>query len=331
MIRFDDPIWLWALLALPVLGGLHWWRSRKGSEGAITYAAVDAVAAVAGWRQHLAGRILATLPYLALALGIVAMARPVELDSSISRSTEGIDIVLTMDISTSMLAEDLRPNRFNAAKAVAAEFIDARVSDRVGLVVFARQSFTLMPPTLDYRLLKKSLADLKMGQVEDGTAIGLGIATAVNRLRNSTALSKVVILLTDGENNAGEIDPLTAADLAREFGIRVYTIGASTEGTAPYPVNDPIFGPRYHPLPVNIDEPLLKEVAERTGGRYFRARDTQGLRSIYREIDQLERSEVEELLYVDKVDRYAWFLAPSVFLMLIWAAADRWYHRFERA
>jgi Ca-activated chloride channel family protein len=315
---FLDMNWLFLLCLLAILVALHAWRIRSGRLPAILFPQIGGrVSSLWMWMAPAAG-------YAGAVLLIVALARPVLLNEVVEQKTDGIDIILVVDLSTSMRAEDLRPNRFEAAKAVASEFMDGRTNDRIGLVVFARQSFTLVPPTLDYRLLKRALTDLKMGQVEDGTAIGMGLSTAVNRLRRSEAASKVVILLTDGENNAGEIDPLTAADLAQTFGIRVYTIGASTEGTAPYPIDDPVFGRRYHSIRVDIDEPMLTEMATKTGGRYFRARNTNALREIYTEIDRLERSEVEETVFIDRKDLYPYFLIPGLLFLLLAVAIDRY-------
>ena len=214
-----------------------------------------------------------------------------------------------------MKAEDLKPNRFEAAREVAKEFIDQRISDRIGLVSFAMQSFTVCPPTLDYRLLKELIDEVEMGVIQDGTAIGMGIATSVNRLKDSEAKSKVIILLTDGQNNAGEIDPVTAADLALAYNIKIYTIGAGTRGTAPYPVDDPIFGRRYRNIQVDIDEDMLESVAESTGGKYYRATDSQELLRIYQEIDALERTKVEEIIYTDFTDLYPIYLALSLLFM----------------
>jgi Ca-activated chloride channel homolog len=324
-MAFLDPPWLFLLCLVAVLAALHAWRIRSHRLPAILFTQIGGrVSSFWVWLAPIAG-------YLGAVLLIVAMARPVLLNEIVEQKTEGIDIILVVDLSTSMRAEDLRPNRFEAAKAVASEFMDGRTNDRIGLVVFARQSFTLVPPTLDYRLLKRALSDLKMGQVEDGTAIGMGLATSVNRLRRSEAASKVVVLLTDGENNAGEIDPLTSADLAKTFGIRVYTIGASTEGTAPYPIDDPVFGRRYHSIRVDIDEPMLTEMAEKTGGRYFRARNTNALREIYAEIDRLERSEVEETVFIDRKDLYPYFLIPGLLFLLLAVAIDRYGLRYAHA
>lgn len=316
-----DPVWLWALLLAPALAAAHWQYSKRQATGNVLYS--SAPEASTGWIRWL----LLAIPVTAYVLLIVALARPVALNQTIQRKAEGIDIVITLDLSSSMKAEDLRPNRFEAAKSVAGEFISNRESDRIGLVVFARQSFTLVPPTLDYKLLRKALTDLKLDQIQDGTAIGMGLATSVNRLKNSKAASKVIILLTDGENNAGEIDPLTAADLAVQFGIRVYTIGASTEGQAPYPIDDPVFGRRYHSIRVDIDEPMLTEIAEKTGGKYYRARDTNALRAIYNEINTLERSDVDEQIFVDRLDLYHLLLIPSFLLFLLHLWAERYLFR----
>jgi Ca-activated chloride channel homolog len=229
-----------------------------------------------------------------------------------------------------MLAEDMSPNRLVAVKEVASGFIDRRESDRIGLVVFARESFTLVPPTLDYNLLQRQLEQVDLGMVRDGTAIGMGLATAVNRLRNSDAESRVIILLTDGENNAGAIDPVTAGELAAAFGVRVYTIGASTDArTAPYPVRDPLRGTRYHEIRVDIDEQMMRTIAEQTGGRYFRATDNESLEQVYREIDEMERSEFEETVWHEYYDRYQDFLFGGVILLMLSLVCDRWLFRTE--
>src|SRR5699024_10929776 len=235
----------------------------------------------------------------------------------IKRQTKGIDIVLALDISTSMKAEDLKPNRFKAAKKVAIDFVNKRHSDRIGLIVFAGKSFTVVPPTLDYNILKKAIKNTKMGIVQDGTAIGMGIATAVNRLKNSDIKSKVIILLTDGVNNSGKIDPVTAAELAQVYGIKIYTIGVGTKGYAPYPVNSPVFGQRLQKIKVKIDEKMLKKIADMTGGAYFRATDTQQLQQIYDRINNLERTKVKDLIFTSTTDYYMYFLLPAVVLLII--------------
>ncbi|UCG85588.1 MAG: VWA domain-containing protein, partial [Gemmatimonadota bacterium] len=236
---------------------------------------------------------LLTLRVLALAALIVAFARPQSGVSSENVTSEGIDIVLALDISSSMLAEDLEPNRIEAAKQVAAAFARGRRNDRIGLVAFAAEAFTQAPLTLDHEVVANVIGELEVGMIADGTAIGMGLATAVKRLQESDAESKVIVLLTDGRNNRGEIDPVTAAQIAQTLGVRVYAVGAGTRGTARVPVSDPMFGRRYVQMRVDIDEDALREVAELTGGRYYRATDRASLEEIYREIDQLETTEIE--------------------------------------
>lgn len=316
-MEFANPEWFWALLLLPVLIGIYLYRFLKRKQATLTFSSLDLLDDLPGnWKSHLHW-VHAILLWSGVALLIIALARPQERLTTVERNAEGIDIVMVLDMSTSMRAEDLKPNRFEAAREVAKDFVDKRNSDRIGLVTFAMQSFTVVPPTLDYRLLKDLINDLEMGIIEDGTAIGMGISTAINRLKESQAESKVIILLTDGQNNAGEIDPVTAADLALTYNIKIYTIGAGTRGTAPYPIQDPIFGRRYQNIEVNIDEEMLTSVAELTGGRYFRATDSDELENIYEEIDELETTEVEELIYTDYQDLYAKYLAWSFVLLCL--------------
>ncbi|KRO70465.1 MAG: aerotolerance regulator BatA [Cryomorphaceae bacterium BACL11 MAG-121128-bin16] len=236
------------------------------------------------------------LPYLlkiiATALLIIAIARPQSTANWEESATEGIDIVLAMDISGSMLARDLKPDRLEASKDVAMDFISKRKNDRVGLVIFAGESFTQCPLTTDHNVLLNLFKDVKSGMVEDGTAIGMGLATAVNRLKDSKAISKVIILLTDGVNNSGMVPPLTAAEIAQKFGIRVYTIGVGTEGFAPYPFQTP-FGIQYQDVEVKIDEKSLQDIAILTDGKYFRATNNNSLKEIYKDIDALEKSKIE--------------------------------------
>lgn len=236
------------------------------------------------------------LPYLlkiiAAALLIIAIARPQSTANWEESTTEGIDIVLAMDISGSMLARDLKPDRLEASKDVAMDFISKRKNDRVGLVIFAGESFTQCPLTTDHNVLLNLFKDVKSGMVEDGTAIGMGLATAVNRLKDSKAISKVIILLTDGVNNSGMVPPLTAAEIAQKFGIRVYTIGVGTEGFAPYPFQTP-FGIQYQDMEVKIDEKSLQDIAILTDGKYFRATNNNSLKEIYKDIDALEKSKIE--------------------------------------
>lgn len=316
-MEYANPAWFWALLILPIIIGLYLYRFFAHKQAAFAFSSLDLLQNVPGnWKAHLHW-LQAALIWGGITLLIIALARPQERLTTVEQNAEGIDIVLVLDMSTSMRAEDLKPNRFEAARDVAKDFVDKRNTDRIGLVTFAMKSFTVVPPTLDYRLLKDLINDLEMGVIEDGTAIGMGIATAVNRLKESEAESKVIILLTDGQNNAGEIDPVTAADLALTYDIKIYTIGAGTRGTAPYPIQDPIFGRRYQNVQVNIDEEMLTSVAELTDGRYFRATDTEQLENIYDEIDQLEKTEVEELIYTDYEDLYPKYLAWSLTLLFI--------------
>lgn len=245
------------------------------------------------------------LRVIAIALIIIVIARPQSVSSWNETKTQGIDIVLALDVSGSMLAQDLKPNRLEAAKKVAAEFINTRKNDKIGLVIFAGESFTQCPLTTDHKVLLNLLKEVDFGLIEDGTAIGLGLANAVNRLKDSESSSKVIILLTDGTNNRGQIAPLTAVDLARSYGIRVYTIGVGSKGMAPTPVQTP-FGMRLQNMPVDIDEKTLTEIASMTGGKYFRAEDTEGLRHIYNEIDQMEKY----LISVQNVSRKEELFVP---------------------
>ncbi|MEO1021080.1 MAG: VWA domain-containing protein [Bacteroidota bacterium] len=311
-MEWANPEWFWALITIPVLIGLYVFRWLGKRQPTLSFSSTSFMEYLPGnWKAHLHW-LFAVLTWTGISLLILALARPQEKLTTIEQNAEGIDIVMVLDMSSSMRAEDLKPNRFEAAREVAKQFVDQRISDRIGLVTFAMKSFTVVPPTLDYRLLKELIDDMEMGVIEDGTAIGMGIATAINRLKDSEATSKVIILLTDGQNNSGEIDPVTAADLALTYGIKIYTIGAGTRGTAPYPVRDPVFGVRYQNLPVNIDEEMLTRVADLTGGQYYRATDTQSLFQVYQEIDTLERSKIEELIYTDYKDQYTTFLGASI-------------------
>lgn len=232
------------------------------------------------------------LPFLlrvvSIVLIIIVIARPQSVNSWEETETQGIDIILALDVSGSMLSQDLQPDRLQAAKKVASEFVTDRKNDNIGLVIFAGESFTQCPLTTDHKVLLNLLNEIQFGIIDDGTAIGLGLATSVNRLKDSESDSRVVILLTDGTNNSGQIAPLTAADLARSYGIRVYTVGVGTTGMAPTPVQTP-FGIRMQNMPVDIDEKTLTDIAVMTGGQYFRAQDTEGLRQVYEEIDEMEK------------------------------------------
>jgi len=314
-MTFADPEWLWLLALVPVVGLVEWWRSRQRI--GLRFSNVRLADAVPStWAQRL--RWLPTaLRMGVLALGIVALARPQETDVIREQYAEGIDIMLVLDTSTSMRAEDFDPNRFEAARAVASEFIDNRVSDRVGLIVFAAKAYTQTPLTLDYNFLQRMLDEVQVGVIEDGTAIGTALAMATNRLKSTEAQSKVIIVLTDGQNNRGEIDPVTAAEVAETMGVRVYSIGVGTRGEAPFVVDHPFTGQSRRMMPVQIDEDMLRTVAQQTGGRYFRATSKEGLRTVYEEIDQLEKTEIEERVYTDRDERYPLFLWPAFGLLCI--------------
>jgi len=253
---------------------------------------------------------------LAIALLIVAIARPQSTKSWQDVSTKGIDIVMALDISSSMLARDFNPNRLEASKDIAIDFITDRPKDRIGLVVFAAESFTQCPLTTDHSVLVNLFEDLRSGMIEDGTAIGMGLATAVNRLKDSDAKSKVVILLTDGVNNRGSIAPASAAEIANTFNVRVYTIGVGSQGKAPYPVQTP-YGVKYRNMDVEIDEKVLQNIAGKTGGEYFRATDNQKLKSIYEEIDKMEKSKIEVKEYSEKSEEFFWFAVLGGLLLLL--------------
>jgi Ca-activated chloride channel homolog len=294
-VSFASPAYLYALVVIPLL--VAWYiRRHKADTSDIRYSTLLPFRALKpGIRERLRHLPFA-LRMLGIALLIVALARPQTTASGQNIYAEGIDIAMLLDISTSMLAEDFQPNRVEAAKDVAQHFVDGRQNDRIGLVVFAGQSFTQCPMTLDYRVLKNLLRQVKPGMVEDGTAIGMAMAQGVNRLKDSKAKSKVMILLTDGMNNRGEIDPLTAAQIAKTFNIRIYTIGVGTVGEAPYPVQTP-FGVRYQNIPVDVDEKTLAQIADMTDGRYFRATNNKALKEIYDEIDKLEKTRIEVKAY----------------------------------
>ncbi len=294
MFRFANPQLLWFLLIV----GLYLFvslRFGRRMNAAISYPLVGLAKSVAGrgasWKRH-AGTALRALVLVVLFL---ALARPQAGSGIESVLTEGIDIILAVDVSGSMRAEDFKPrNRLAVAKEVVADFVEGRVSDRIGMVVFASQSFTQCPLTLDHDVLLELLESVEIGMIdEESTAIGLGVATATNRLRKSDADSRVIILLTDGRNNAGEIDPITAAQAAKALGIRIYTVAAGTPEGGPIPVYDPIRGKRYVNAPTDIDEDTLVEIADITGGAYFRAKTEGMLAEVYRTIDELEKTKIE--------------------------------------
>ena len=264
------------------------------------------------------------LNIIAICLLIIALARPQSSTNWEESTTEGIDIVLSMDISGSMLAEDLKPNRLEASKNVAVDFISKRVNDRIGLVIFSGESFTQCPLTTDHNVLINLFKDVKSGMVEDGTAIGMGLATAVNRLKDSDAISKVIILLTDGVNNKGVVAPFTAAEIAKKFGIRVYTIGVGSEGYAPYPFQTP-FGIQYQDVEVQIDEETLQNIATVTDGKYFRATNNSKLKEIYKDIDQLEKSKIEITEFHKRSEEFSSFAIPAFLILLFGFILEKTY------
>ncbi|MDR3716304.1 MAG: VWA domain-containing protein [Puia sp.] len=289
-ISFAHPAFFGLFLGIPFL---VYWQLKKAdrSQGTLVVSTVSPFGKVRSWKNSFRHTTW-VLRILMLSCLIVALARPQTRYDEQLVSGEGIDIVLCLDISGSMLAQDFTPNRMEAAKNVAGEFIDNRPTDRIGLVIFSGESFTMCPLTTDRSVLKAQLASVQSGLLDDGTAIGSGLATGVDRLRSSPSKSKVIILLTDGENNGGLIDPNTAKEIAKSLGVRVYTIGMGTEGYAPVPVRT-AGGVIMEREKVNIDEKLLTQIATETGGKYYRARDNEGLKNIYTEIDKLEKSRVE--------------------------------------
>lgn len=312
-ITFAYPWVLFLLLILPVL--IYWyWKKNEQITPAVTFSSLKLFDDVPKSIREKLIHVPAILRILALAFLIVAFARPQTFSSGENIYTEGIDIAMVLDISGSMLAEDFKPNRLEAAKKVIDDFIKGRTSDRIGLVIFSGESFTQCPLTIDYSVLRNLLSEIYSGMIEDGTAIGNAIANGVNRLKDSKAKSKVMILLTDGVNNAGEIDPITAAQIAQKFGIRIYTVGVGTMGEAPYPFQTP-FGKRYQMVPVEIDENLLKQIASITGGKYFRATNNRKLIEIYEEIDRLEKTRVEVTSYQHAKELYfSWALGGLILL-----------------
>lgn len=312
--EFANPkYFLLLVLLLPMI--LWYVFKEKKSHADLQFSSLRAFRGIrhAGrvWLRH----VLFALKVLAIVFLVTALARPQSSNSWQTYTSEGIDIVLGLDISTSMLARDFSPDRLEAAKEVATKFILERPQDRIGLVVFAGESFTQCPLTTDQAVLVNLLREVQSGMIEDGTAIGLGLANAVNRLKDSPAKSKVVILLTDGVNNRGAIAPVTAAELAKTYGIRVYTIGVGTYGEAPYPVPSP-FGVQLQNMRVEIDEDVLRQIATVTGGQYFRGTDNSKLEQIYKEIDQLEKSKMEVKHFSKKQEQYFWFGLIGVLLLV---------------
>jgi len=301
-ITFANPSYLWFLLIIPLLVVFYILRQHKTSPS-LTYSHVQQLREMQGSARPFLRHILFAFRMISIALLVIIVARPQSTDYWENVSTEGIDIIMAMDISSSMLARDFKPDRLEAAKNVATEFISGRPYDRMGLVIFSGESFTQCPLTTDHAVMINLMREMKSGMIEDGTAIGLGLATSVNRIKDSETKSKVIILLTDGVNNRGEIAPVTAAEIAKTLGVRVYTIGVGSRGIAPYPVQT-VAGIRYRNMPVEIDEAVLQEIANMTGGKYFRATDNESLNKIYEEIDALEKSKINVQEFSRKREEY---------------------------
>lgn len=312
-IVFENGWFLWFLLIIPLLVAHYIWRQGKAN-APVKLSTAGFFAEGRKTFRHYLRHVLFAMRMAALAMVTVVIARPQNVDRWQSSTTEGIDIVMALDVSGSMLARDFSPDRLEASKNVATEFISGRPYDRIGLTVFSGESFTQCPLTTDHAVLINLLRDVKSGIIEDGTAIGVGLATAINRIKDSDAISKVIILLTDGVNNRGSIDPMTAAEIAKTFGIRVYTIGVGSRGYADYPVQTP-FGTRYQKMEVEIDEALLQQIAELTGGHYFRAVDNTSLQQVYGEIDKLEKSKIETREHSKRDEVFmSWALAALVLI-----------------
>jgi len=313
-LSFESPGFLYLLALIPLMIAFYVLKQQKAN-ASLRMPGIKPFLESAKTFRHYLRHLLFAARTAAVALLIIALARPQNTDRFQDISTEGIDIVLALDISGSMLARDFRPDRLEASKNVATEFISGRPYDRIGLVVFSGESFTQCPITTDHAVLINLLREIQSGMIEDGTAIGMGLATAVNRIKDSEARSKVIILLTDGVNNRGDISPATAAGIAKTFGIRVYTIGVGTQGVAPYPVKTP-FGIQYQDMQVEIDEAILRDIASNTGGKYFRATDNDKLLQVYNEIDKLEKSKIDVRQFSRKEEKY---LIPALiaFVLLI--------------
>jgi len=314
-LHFADPEYLWLLLLIPAVVALYWYKLRHYTVPMQLSTTAVFRKLTPGWK-HYARFALFGLRMSAVALLILALARP---QTNLNRqdiSVEGIDIILATDISSTMLAEDLRPNRLEAAKEVAVEFISSRPDDRIGLVVFSGESFTQCPLTSNHALLINLFKEVGFGMIDDGTAIGDGLATAVNRLKDSKAKSKVIILLTDGINNMGSIDPQSAAEIAELYGIRIYTIGVGTKGTALFPVRTQ-FGTQYQRMEVQIDEALLQKISALTNGKYFRATNKLKLQEVYQEIDRLEKSKIDVTEFSRKKEEFLPFIILALILLTL--------------
>lgn len=314
-IEFAQPGFFWLLIIIPLMIAWYVWRNRQ-LQAALRISAISGFLKVKKSKWAILRHYAIVLRVLGLTALIIALARPQSAMSWQDATTEGIDIIIATDISGSMLSEDLKPNRLEAGKNIAIDFIQHRPNDRIGLVVFSGESFTQCPLTIDHDVLVNLFKGISNGMIEDGTAIGMGLATAVNRLKGSDAKSKVVILLTDGSNTGGSVPPATAAEIAKQMGVRVYTVGVGTKGFAPYPVKTP-FGVQYQQVPVTIDEAILKTIANTTGGKYFRATNNEKLKQIYQQIDQLEKAKINVTQYHKKTERFLPFALIAALLLLV--------------
>jgi Ca-activated chloride channel family protein len=314
-IEFAYPAFFYALILVPLMAAWYLWRGKKGTAplSLSGFENLDEnIGSARVWLRHL----LAILRMAVVSLIVVVLARPQSSNQWEQVTTEGIDIVMCMDVSGSMRAMDFKPNRLEASKSVGIEFVHARQNDRFGLVVFAGESFTQCPMTTDRAVVINFLKEIDFGVIEDGTAIGMGLATAVNRIKESKAKSKVIILLTDGVNNRGDVGPVTAAELAAGFGIRVYTIGVGSMGNAPIPVQDMFGRTITQSMPVEIDEEVLQAIATTTDGTYFRATNNNKLREIYQEIDALEKTRLDVKQFNKKKEEYFPFLLAAMLILL---------------
>jgi len=314
-ITFVHPKMFFLLLLIPAFVAWYIWK-QKDTRPSLQMSSLMPFGGVPTSLRVYLRHLPFALRMVAIAMVVLVLARPQSFNVTQNIETEGIDIMIALDISSSMLAQDFKPDRLEAAKDIAIQFVSGRHNDRIGVVIFAGESFTLCPLTSDLRTVSNQINSIELGLIEDGTAIGVGLANAVARLKESDALSKVVILLTDGVNNKGEIAPLTAADIASTFGVRVYTVGVGTHGTAPYPVQTP-FGTRMQDMKVEIDEDVLKQIADITGGQYFRATDGKGLARVYEQIDQLEKTKIEVIETTRKSEEFLRFALLALLMLTL--------------
>lgn len=318
-MQFEDPmIMALALLAVPLVILLN----RFQHKGGLSFSDLSFFPKARPSLKLLASKYIYLLRVAALVLGVIALGRPQSPLEETRIQTEGLDIVLAVDVSSSMLAEDFtvkgkRANRLAAVKEVVNDFVKHRQNDRIGLVAFAARAYTVCPLTLDYGWFLENMERLEIGLIEDGTAVGAGLSSSLNRIKDTESKEKVVILLTDGRNNAGDISPFTAAEASSSLGVKVYTIGAGTKGHAPYPMKDFLGNTVYQPVQIDIDENTLRKIAEETGGEYFRATDTASLQEIYERINELEKTKMEEQGYMEYKELFPYFLLPALLLLLL--------------